>query len=403
MIKLESIIKNDKKNIEVSPLTLSIDNEKFNYIYSDKQEELDDIFSIMSGFYQTKLGHIIYDDFNFNEMLFKDRSLFIKNNLEIITPFSNIDRNKTIYSLIKRHMIFCDLIFKDYRIVIMELLAKFNIEQLAYEKLKSLSNDNILVFHMLLATIKEPKYIFIYNFEKYISNDLSLIKFLEDLKIHLPKNSTFVFFSNKNILDKKNFDFFDLTKKNASNKNILFVRNKTFVNEKKFTKNIFYICKEIIGYSKWLILSLLLLQCLLLSMFFIANITNFKIDTNNNFVYRFKQIRIISIFLIFILNLSFITIFLFHNNYLIYKMTRSGQNIFKLIFIYVLIYALFFIMGFLISLLYPLIVFSNGINDFNWLEAILIPLSSFAVSSFLFLVLFIFNNKKILRKNTDFV
>lgn len=402
MIKLESIIKENKNN-DMLPLTLLIGNDKFNYIYSDKKENIEEIFSIMTGFYHSKLGHIIYDDFNFNEMNLKEKSIFIKSELEIISPLTNIDGNKTLYSLIKRQMIFCDLLHKNYQEYIIIILEKFKLQKLKYEKLKNLSNDNILMLYILLASIKNPRYIFIYDFEKYLFNDYSLLYFLKKLKEHSQINATFIFFSTRPINANNEISYFDLTKKNTKEKNILTIRNRNFVNQKKFNKNIFGLLTEIIKNSKYLLLLFLFFQCILLSIFFITNITSANISIIDNAFEAIQQINVISILLIFILNILFMVIFLFRNDYLIYKMTRCGQNIFKINLLYIFIYMIFFFLGVIISFAYPLIKYFNILSAITWFQLILIPISSFISSFFLFIVIFVFKNKKILRKNTEFI
>lgn len=403
MIKLESIIKDNKNTNNAPPLTLFISSDKFNYIYSDKKDNIEEIFSLMTGFHNFKLGHIIYDDFNFNEMNLKQKSNFIKSELEIISPFITADGNKTLYSLIKRHIIFCDLLDKNYETSIMILLERFNFQELKYEKLKNLSHDDILIFYVLIASIKKSKYVFIYDFEKYIFNERSLLWFLNMLKEHFQDNTTFIFFSTSPLTNNKKIDYFDLTKKTTNEKNVLTIRNKFFTSQKKFNKNIFWLLIEIIKNAKYSLLLFLLFQCIILSTFFISNITSIETTNVDNIFVALKEVCVISIFFMFILNILFAIIFLFRNDYLIYKMSRCGQNILKINFLYILVYMFFFFLGLLISFIYPLIQYLSLFTTTNWFQITLIPISSFISAFFIFIVIFIFKNKKILRKNTEFI
>lgn len=403
MIKLESIIKENKQNDGAPFLSLLIDHDKFNYIYCDKKVVLEEIFSIMTGFNHSKLGHIIYDDFNFNEMNLKQKSMFIKSEIEIISPLAKIDENKTLYSLIKRQMIFCDLLNKNYEKDIIIILEKFKLQSLKYEKVQNLSSDNILIFYVLLISIKNPKYVFIYDFEKFLFNDKSLICFLEKLQQHLQANTTLIFFSVLAINKNKKINYFDLTQKDINKKNILTIRSRNFTSEKKFSKNIFWLITEIIKNSKYLILLFLFFEYILLSTFFISSLGSIDMQNDTHISKALEQVRIISIFLIFFLNTLFVIIFFFKNDYLIYKMTRCGQNLFKVNLLYILTYMFFSFLVLTISFIYPLIKYSNILSVANWSQIILIPISSFVIAFLLFVIIFIFKNKKILRKNTEFI
>lgn len=410
MIKLQSIIPTNKF-YEHKELTLLMDYKKINYVYSQNKTLVNEIFLVSNGLQKPILGSVIYDDWNLIDMKASDRSDFIQDNIDTILPFYNSDRKLTVIKVLKRHIVFCNLSNLFQEIEIKQLLQEFNLLDLANTIIEHLTNKQLIKLYIMLSIVKRPKYVLIHDLEKYLFSFDSFNFFLKELKKHHNFDTTFVIFSNQMIENKEEFNIFNLDDPLIEKNSTMLICDKSFKKQKRTNKFNFNLILELIKSNYFLMLLFFIINASLITILSLTNVSIenflFALQSNaydskyNNFYVN--TISYVSITIMFLVNFIYAYFFFYNNLNFFTRLATCGQNIIKILFNYLVILSVPFISSFIMGLIVPFYSLSQSTYHINWFFIAFFPILIFGISFLIFVFLYVFRYRKILRKNNELV
>lgn len=234
MVKFESVVISKKLKIESTGYVFELNQGFLNIVFCKEEQTLQDLFSIATGFYKPYLGSVIYDDIDFTELNLFQKSEFIKNNLAIISDFSNYEKNLTVFNYIKNQLLILNFDLETLNQKILEYLDLYDLQNFKNTKIKSLSHQEHLILYKLTAKLNEAKYIIFYDIEKTIISSEALTLFEKIVTDFIKENKTVIIFSTSNI---KNI-FKTFKKINFINIATLPLGGETYlIRDKKFKSN----------------------------------------------------------------------------------------------------------------------------------------------------------------------
>ncbi len=399
MVKFESVVKNIDDSITTNGIFFVLDKNKINYIYSDNKKQLADIFSIITGFYKPNIGGLIYDDYDLNQFNLSDKFFFIRKNISIICPFNSDDKNMTVIDYLLFHSI-CIFEKKQDRIsIINQLLKEFDLDYFKNTKIKMLSNKLIIKLMLASAKLSNPKYLFFYGIEQYISTIDSYFFFVDLISQNFKlEDITLTIFVNQ-IPNKKTGEKIDIKIINlddlATTNDELLIRDNKLLEHKDFSGNFFKLFFWLFKKNFFFNFLNVVLFVFLGLIFSLSLVFLFEGNSNRIFV-------ILSV--VFLSCINFI--FSVYSSIAIYKniknnlflITRWGISIIEclwLLILHIFFLSLMYSTLWLLPLIIGQFVFQISIN---WVLSLALLLFILLISSLTLILFFIINNRKMVKK-----
>lgn len=420
-VDFASIYSND---LYKNGLTFTIEENKINFLKCKNADLLNDIFFTFLGFYKPKLGNIIFGDYNINSFSLKQKADFINNNFAIINEFDIYELNKTLINHLTIKLICIGYKSKNAFRAAEQILQSFDLFEFKDFKLKQLDEIKILDYFLLLISINNPSYVFIKGIEKYFVNKENKKYFFSKIECYLKKQvedtvkiinenkqfkpeqkaKTIVFFSNQEF-DYYSKNTIDIDIEKCINNDVLVIRNKlynnaenkSFFNKKNNALSLFKLMlKENINF-------LLLFFCfeVFLNIGTMYSFLSFNFISNNGLI-----VAIFSFFVI--LNILF-NVFgsnLLFNRFkpLIFNMVISGIYVFKILGLFIYVLMFMNLLTTVIVIVYPIILsITSTVQSFNPTIFIFLLLFPYLISLFSFSLIFIYKNKRIIRRLNEFI
>lgn len=199
MVKFESVIISQKSKIESTGHVFELNQESLNIVYCHDEQVLQDLFSIATGFYKPYLGSVVYDDIDFTELSIFQKNEFIKNNLAIISDFSDYEKNLTVFNYIKNQLLILNFDLKTLNQKVLDYITLYNLQNFQNSKIKNLSHQDHLILYKLTACLNDAKYIIFYDIEKTIISNDALALFEKIVTDFIKENKSVIIFSTSNI------------------------------------------------------------------------------------------------------------------------------------------------------------------------------------------------------------
>lgn len=416
MIKLETIVI-PTLAINNTDLTWKSSKETVNCVFfHNDYQVIDDLFNSMVGIKKPLQGDIFYDDIPFWSVTQSQRSYFIRQNISIIGNENDVLNNLTVKKAIINTLYFSG--YKKRQIIGMlnEQLELFNLFFVRNKKICELDDRSRLNFLFANAFIKKPKYLFLFNIEKYLSNDEIKNIYLKFLKQANENNINIIIFTNsfkENYL--KNFEYIDIDKhinsKSNSNEEMTINNQYKLLKDKSHRFGFSNYLKSFNFFYKETIKFILLLMVLLITsimLMFLSNIMISLIDQNSTNYQMISNIYIVIIsfniffYLLFVVCLLFTLNKKLKNNYKYFLIQGLDK---KVIYSFIpLMIFLMIIFIFAISFLFIyLILTALGMNYelLNWDLSLWLLVLSFIITMTLSFLLPL-KSIDIITKNKDF-
>lgn len=415
MIKFESVVINQKLKLESTGFVFELNPEFLNIVYCKNEEILKDLFLIATGFYKPYLGSLVYDDIDFTELNLFHKSEFIKKNIAIISDFSVYEKSLTVFNYIKNQLLILDSNSKTINKDVLYYIDAYDLTDFKNTKIKDLSYDEHLILYRININLNNAKYIIFYDIEKIIISKELLFKFERMVSGFLKSKKTVIIFSSSSIKS-----IFKINKKiNEINIDTLppggetyLIRDKEFKSEfKKFPFKNFLLQLNIVLKNNWLFFLIWLFMEICFFIFLIAGISvntslnAGEIFTNQSAPSLFDNLPftifmgIANVFFLFFASL----IFFIKNKNLIYFMTRRGNGIIKTIVIFMTYVFIISFISCVISLFLPIILENSTPIAFNWIAIIILMIFYVIISISFFATIFIYSNRKIIKKKDNLV
>lgn len=283
MIKFDSIVLTKNKKQDNKILSFSLDNKKINFVYSKNKENIENILSLVMGYFKPYLGNLIYQDIYFLKQSYSNRNAFVNNNICFCFGQNGYQTKQTIYEYLIENFYAMGCENKKIENLIETKLNEYELSLQKNEFIYKLNLKQKIDLQILLASIKQSKYLFFYNINELFINDEIENYFLAQIKNKIPKDTLICLLSNKNNLNlkktKKYFNFVDLDE--DKNNTSFFITEKEV--KYKVKANIFYKKEHYFYFLNKLMKSNVLINLL---WFFILNIlTNMLVLFLSDFPY----------------------------------------------------------------------------------------------------------------------
>lgn len=419
MIKFESVVIDSKIKYQSTGLVFELNESNLNVVYCQNQGILNDLFSIATGFYKPYLGSVIYDDINFSELNLFEKSEFLKKKVAIISDFSNYEKNLTVYNFIKNQLLILDASISHIHELTLNWIERYNLTLFKNTKIKELSYDEILVLFEIQLKLNNAQYVIFNDIEKILVSkpikkkfEYLVCKLLEDKKTVVVFTSIFLSATFETI---KKVNEINVDTLPPGGKTYL-IRDKKPLHDFSFSLKNFLLQSLLVLKNNWVFIIIWFLMSTSLFIFLVTGIsisgasTNIVQNTPTTDKPEYAPSLFDSLpFVIFmgITNLcySFISSLIFYvkNKNMIYFMTRRGNGVVKTSLIFSFYVFLNALVACLLSLFLPIILETSTRIKFNWTAIVIFMLLYIFVSICFYASVFIYGNRKIVKKKDNLV